>query len=313
MNLSQISPQKRLIIFALIYLTLACFCAGCASRTGTTGGPVTATPEAGAPVSYTPGAGQVLIRLIDAPGNIFPSLRAVPMWELYGDGTLLYQTPSASSGTLLQAQLQPSEVAHILDIVVNRDTFFATKKSLYGKLMPDGGELVLTVNTNKQQKTVSLYGEQGAPAEDQHMFAIVHFLQSYRPVSSHPYIAPGAIVLARPYSSATTPVDQWPYPDLSLRQIASQECKTFFPGGQGSCATGSAPTGYFPIYGKRGTDLLARFAGQPNLVMSQNNQNYVILVWPLLPENLLVQPDGKRWVETEGMNGGRWQLLPGAH
>jgi hypothetical protein len=47
--------------------------------------------------------------------------------------------------------------------------------------------------------------------------------------------------------------------------------------------------------------------------MSQGNQTYVILAWPLLPENLVVQADGKQWVETFGMNGGRWPLLAGAH
>ncbi len=212
----QPSLQKRITVlisasFALIFLFT-----GCGSLTG----------AKDVPVSYTQGTGQVIIRLVDAPGNIFPSLRAIPSWELYGDGTLLYQSQAASSGTLLQAQLQPTEIAHILDVVVNQDTFFADPKSLYGKMIPDVGELILTVNAKKQQKTVSLFGENGAPPEDQHMFSILHFLQSYQPTSSHPYAASGTVVLVRPFSAVNFPVMQWPYPDISLQQVAAQECKT---------------------------------------------------------------------------------------
>jgi len=300
MNLCQLAPKKGAAIFILPCLVLACLFTGCASS--------------GGPVSHTTGRGQVLIRLVEAPGNIFPSLRAVPLWELYGDGTLLYQpqAAAASPATPLQAQLQPAEVAHLLDVVVNQNAFFADHKSLYGQMMADVGELVLTVNTNRQQKTVSLFGEEGAPATDQHMFAILHFLQSYRPAGSHPYAAPGAIVLVRPYSAGPL-APPWPYPDIGLQQIAAQECKTFYNGSQGPCAASDGPGGYFPLYGARGTTLLHMFKNQQSLLMSQDGQTYILLAWPLLPDNLIAQADGKRWVETFGMNGGRWPLLAGAH
>jgi hypothetical protein len=166
---------------------------------------------------------------------------------------------------------------------------------------------------SKQQKTVSLFEEAGAPSEDQHMFAILHFLQSYHPTSGQPYAAPGAVVLVRPYPGATTHVAQWPYADILLQQVATQECQTLYPNSQGSCPTISDPIGYFPIYGKRGADLLRLLTQQQIWYMSQESQTYAIWAWPLLPENLVVQSDGKQWVETEGMNGGRWPLLPGTH
>ena len=233
MDLSQPSLKNRITILISASLAFIFLFAGCGSQARATGDPV----------SYTRGTGQVLIRLVDAPGNIFPSTRAIPEWELYGDGTLLYQPQVAGSGTLLQARLQPADIAHILDVVVNQDTFFADKKTLYGKMMPDVGELILTVNANKQQKTVSLFEEAGAPPEDQHMFSALHFLQSYQPASSHPYAAPGAVVLVRPYPGVTTNVMQWPYPDISLQQVAAQECKTLYPNSQGFCVTTSDPTG----------------------------------------------------------------------
>ena len=303
MNLCQFSLKKRINALILLFLSLILLVTGCGSLTG----------AGTTSVSYTQGTRQVLIRLVDAPGNIFPSLQAIPTWELYSDGTLLYQSHADNSGTLLQAQLQPADVAHILDVVVNQDAFFADKKSLYGKLVPDVGSLALTVSANHQQKTVSIFDEMGAPSADQHMFAVLHFLQSYQPASSHPYAAPGAVVLVQPSSGTTAAPVQWPYSDISLKQIATQECPTLFPNSQGSCPASSGPIGYFPIYGKHGTGLLAMLKGQRALLVSQQGLMYLVQAWPLLPENLVVQPDGKQWVETEGMNGGRWPLLPGAH
>lgn len=302
MNLSQLSLNKRLAallppFFAFVFLFVAC------GKLAGTGGSL---------VSYTPGSGQTLIRLINSPGNIFPSIRATPIWELYGNGTLLYQSQAASSDTLLQAQLQPADVAHILDVVVNQDAFFADKKSFYGKMVADAGATILTVNTTKQQKTASLFEEEGASPEDQHMFSILHFLQSYQPASSHPYVAPGIIMLVRPSSGVTGVVAQWPYPDISLQQVAAQECQTFYNHQASSCAATSGPSGYFPLYGKRGTDLFNKLKGPQDGLMSQGSQTYVVQAWALLPENLVVQTDGKQWVQTEGMNGGRWPLLPGA-
>ncbi|MBO0790889.1 MAG: hypothetical protein J2P36_08075 [Ktedonobacteraceae bacterium] len=303
MDRSQPSRRNHITLLILASLALTFLLAGCGSLTG----------EPGPPVSYTQGAGQVLIRLVDAPGNIFPSLRAIPEWELYGDGTLLYQPQGTRSDTLLQAQIQPADIAHILDVIVNQDAFFVDKKNLYGKATADVGQLVLSVNASKQQKTVSLLGEEGAPSEDQHMFSALHFLQSYQPASPHPYTTPGAVVLLRPYPGAITHVAPWPYPDIALQQVAAQECKTLHPNSQGSCTATSNPDGYFPIYGKRGTDLLNLLKDQQIWYMSQEGQTYAILAWPLLPENLITQADGKQWVQTEGMNGGRWPLLPGTH
>lgn len=303
MGRSQLLLRNRVTLLIPASLALIFLFAGCGSLTG--------APRNQVP--YTQGGGQVLIRLVAAPGNIFPSLRAIPQWELYGDGTLLYQAQGARSDTLLQAQLQPTDIEHILDVIVNQDTFFADKKSLYGKATADIGKLVLTVNANKQQKTVSLFGEEGAPSEDQHLFSALHFLRTYQPASSHPYAAPGVVALLRLYPGVTTHVAPWPYPDIALQQVATQECKTLYPNGQGSCATTSGPSGYFPIYGKRGTDLLHLLKDQQIWYMSQERQTYTIQAWPLLPENLVTQADGKQWVQTEGMNGGRWPLLPGAH
>src|SRR5262249_28460091 len=103
----------------------------------------------------------------------------------------------------------------------------------------------------------------------------------------------------------------WPYPNIALQQVAAQECGIFDPYGQGSCPMTSASTGFFPLYGARGTELLQLFMRQRIQWMSQDGRNYVVMAWQLLPEHRL-RPDGKAWVDTEGLQGGRWPLLAGA-
>lgn len=118
-------------------------------------------------------------------------------------------------------------------------------------------------------------------------------------------------MLVWPHAWFTTSVVPWPYPNISLQQVAAQECPLL--AGQGACAATSAPSGYFPIYGKRGAALLNMVASGKLSLANQEGESYVVLAWPLLPDNLVVQPDGKQWVETFGWNGGRWPLLPGVH
>jgi len=292
MNRALSGQNKRIALLLPVLLAFVILGAGCSVR-----------GISGSPVPHTKGTNQILIRMLSVPGNIY-TVNAIPEWELYGDGTLLYQPQSADPKTLLQAQLQPTEIAHIMDVVVNQDSFFADQKNSYGRGVPDVGYLLLTVNAGTQQKTVSISGGEGDPSEDQHMFAITNFLFSYHPASAHPYAAPGAVVLVLPNPEVPTHVAQWPYPDISLQQIATQECQTHY-----SCD----PTGFFPIYGKRGADLLSLLVRQQIWDVSQGGQTYTIWAWPVLPENLVVQPDGKRWVETEGVFSGKRPLLPGAH
>jgi hypothetical protein len=182
-------------------------------------------------------------------------MRTTPDWELYGDGTLLYQPqPFSRDPLLLQAELARADIASILEVVVTQHAFFTDPKRCYGQSNPDEGYWVLTVTVKKQSKTVWLGEEENVPPEDQHMFAILHFLQSYQPTAAHPYAAPGAILLVQP-DTGSFPAVAWPYPDIALQQVAAQECRIFHPYEQRACPATSASTGLFPLYGARGAEL----------------------------------------------------------
>jgi hypothetical protein len=246
--------------------------------------------------TYDSQAGHILVQLFPTPGNINLPFLAVPDWTLYGDGTLIFEPGYGRQFDLQQAQLTPAEVNHILDVIVNQNAFFAASQSSYGQFIPDTGSTQLLVNADGQQKTVSL-GVQPQSTLDiqtQHVFAIENFLENYHPANAHPYVPAGVAVLILYHSAVgADKVAPWPYADIQLQQIATEES--------------SQSSTLFPIYGKRGQSLLL-LAQYNTYIASQNGQAYDMMIIPLLPDALVSQPDGSHVVKT---SAGNWRLLLG--
>jgi hypothetical protein len=112
-----------------------------------------------------------------------------------------------------------------------------------------------------------------------------------------------------PNPGAASNVAEWPYTDISLKQIAAQECAIFPYRGEGPGA--ASDSGIVSLYAAHGTGLMELLKRQHIRYMSEQGATYRILAWPLLPEHLVIQPGGKQWVDAAGYNGGRWPLLPG--
>ena len=298
-------PQILLIVIVLLALLLA----GCGvlKVKGTTSG---STP--GTPVPTNTGAGHVIVQLFSSPGFIYPPINGVPDWTLYGNGTLIFK--SAASAELVQAQLSPDEVQHVLDVIVKQNAFFASTQQFYGRLVPDVGSLLLSVSANGQAKEVRLFLDPTSSSDQQtqHVFAIEHFLLNYHPTTVQPYTPPGVVllVLVEQGSSATT--RSWPYADISLAQVAAQECSFLRFGTNSTCSPQTdVKSGLFPIYGKRGQELLQQSPSGLYTQVSQSGKNYQIIVWPLMPDALTPRADGSQGVRVEGEGAGVWPLLPG--
>jgi hypothetical protein len=144
-------------------------------------------------ISYIKTPGHILVQLAEAPGPGRTETHAVPVWTLYGDGTLIFQKDPGD--TLWRAQLTPDLVQHILEVIINQDHFFATSEQRYGRLSHrnDDNELFLTVDANGQQKEVLLVGEppisRATDIQSTQVFAIEQFLLAYRPLHAL-YYAP---------------------------------------------------------------------------------------------------------------------------
>lgn len=279
-----------LTTMAALLATLALALGAC-GVSAATGGTDTAAGGSGGAVSYDAAPGHIVAQLFPQPGFVFPPYNGVPEWTLYGDGTLVYTTgggPGLAPGsqTLTQAKLTPAQIEQILGVVVTQHHVFAATKGLYGRMMPDVGTTLLIVNANGQHAQVNLSGSEGQnpDAQTQDVFAIEHYLLSYKPANPQPYVAPGVAVLALPAASGATdgpaPV-AWPYADVDLSQAQSRECP-FVNAGSGCSARMNGAPGVLAINGQRGQSLLSQYGR--GAVVAQNGQTYRLLLWPLLPD-----------------------------
>ncbi|HZR43911.1 MAG TPA: hypothetical protein VFB12_27600 [Ktedonobacteraceae bacterium] len=295
------TAHALLSLLALLLLTLS------ACDSGGAGGTSNNPTGSNSSIPYESKAGSVLIQLFPEPGFVYPQINAIPTWTLYGDGTLVMR--SSPGNQLQQARLSSGEVQQILDMVVRQQAFFSSTRSSYGEVAPDVGATELTINAQNQQKTVRLLREPSAgkpvDSETQHVFAIKNYLLRYQPQQVQPYVPAGIALIVLPSKLQNLPL-QWPYNDISLAKVAAQECG-YVPQ-QDPCT--QQTSGIFPVYGTRGLDILKRWStGRASV--QQNNVNYMIIVWPLLPDALVTQPDGSQGVLTTGTHPGRKLLLPG--
>lgn len=252
-------------------------------------------PQSG-PVTHSRDAGDILVQLFHGPGFIYPPISVVPAWTLYGDGTLLSQTPAqppdATNPTgLLTAHLTSSEVDHILDVIVNQDAFFASTRPTYGQYNPDIGATFLSVDAAGKQKQVRL-GQGPGPSPDRetaNVFAIASFLSAYHPAQATPYVAPGLALLVYRQGTTSAPAGQavrpWPYAAISLAQAAAAAC-AYLPPHQDACphATGGQ-VGLATVYGPEAMEIL-RFLASGSDLFEQSGVAYVVRALPLLPDAL---------------------------
>jgi hypothetical protein len=136
-------------------------------------------------ISYTEAPGHIIVRLAKIPELTGTEMHTVPVWTLYGDGTLIFRTDP--SDALWRAQLAPGDIQHILDVILNQRRFFDYTRKQYGS----DDELLLTVDANGHQKEVALVSEltnqNASDIQTIHVFAIAQFLLAYHPVHSELY------------------------------------------------------------------------------------------------------------------------------
>ena len=137
-------------------------------------------------ISYINASDHILVQLAKLPELAGAQIHTVPMWTLYGDGTLIFRTDP--SDNLWRAQLSPGQIQHILNVIINQNTFFDSTGQRYGSITPgrDGDQLLLTVDASGQQKEVALVSELtnrvAIDIQTTHVFAIEQFLLAYHPL-----------------------------------------------------------------------------------------------------------------------------------
>jgi hypothetical protein len=137
-------------------------------------------------IPYSRTSDHLLVQLAQLPEHPGAQMHTTPMWTLYGDGTLIFRTDPDDN--VWRAQLAPGEIQHILEVIINQDTFFDSTAQQYGSISPgvDDDELLLIVDASGQQKAVVLVGEPinqvAIDLQTTHVFAIEQFLLDYHPL-----------------------------------------------------------------------------------------------------------------------------------
>jgi hypothetical protein len=280
----------RFGLLALVLLLLA----ACDSGTNTPSDTPAPTGEAGV----------IAIQLFPTAGNIALRVVGVPEWTLYGDGTLLFESAGASN-FLMQAHLSSADMQHILDVVVNQDQFFATTQPFYGMINPDTGATLLSVHASGQQKTVGIgQSAEGQPDQQtKNVFAIEQFLLQQEPADAIPYDPPGIALVVLP--SQQTDGGAWPFDDVSLAQIADQECPLVTPDAQ--CSTSKQQAAIKTLSGSRAKAILG--SSGFTQTMMQNGKAYRVIPWPLMPDALHPAPGTAAMITvTVGTHFAQWPL-----
>lgn len=142
----------------------------------------------GKAIPYSKVPGHILVQLAELHEHAEGEIYTDPLWILYGDGTLIFKTDP--SDTLWRAQLALGDIQHILDVIINQQSFFASTAQRYESITPenDADELLLTVNAIGRQKEVMLVSERTnqvvSDLQTTHMVAIEQFLLAYHPEHS---------------------------------------------------------------------------------------------------------------------------------
>jgi len=136
-------------------------------------------------IFYNKAPGHIIVQLAKLPELTGAETHTVPVWTLYGDGTLIFRTDP--SDALWRAQLAPGDIQHILDVILNQGRFFEDIRKQYGS----DDELLLAVDADGKQKEVALLCELSnqiaSDIQTIHVFAITQFLLAYHPMHSELY------------------------------------------------------------------------------------------------------------------------------
>ena len=73
-------------------------------------------------IPYIKASDHILVQLAKLPEHPGAQMHTVPMWTLYGNGTLIFRTDPGD--TLWRAQLSPSDIQHVLDVIITQERFF---------------------------------------------------------------------------------------------------------------------------------------------------------------------------------------------
>jgi hypothetical protein len=241
-------------LLALLVAGLA-VASGCASAAG----PSPSTPPASSPapsvesgVDHPTGPTDVVLRYEEG-GGFMPvewSLASVPIFTLYGDGTVIYrnpdeQAPPDESGLLVYrplntTRLSEAQMAELLAFAVSEGGLAGARDRYDNPMLADAGNAIFTLNAGGRTKVVTVAGllESDTTAPDQlsraQFKALAERLRGFEPEAggATAVYAPTAYRVHLMDAGQAQPaiVHPWPWPDLTPTDFTAGSEEPTAPG-----------------------------------------------------------------------------------
>jgi hypothetical protein len=233
--------NRRLPLLAVALLAIAACTPAALPRSGSPGptgsGSPSPSPTSAPPgtIEHPTGPADVVLRYEEGGGFMLVEHNAtqVPVFTLYGDGTILFRNPmdqpAADENFLLcylplkAAKLSEDQIQEVLDFAINRGGLGIARDNYPNDQMADAGTGTFTLRAGGGEKVVSIYGltETGAEGPDalarQNFLALAERLRNFDDGGTYPTVAyepPAYRAVLIETSGVVAPLRAWPWPNL---------------------------------------------------------------------------------------------------
>lgn len=253
-------------------------------------------PTSNGPISYSTGPQDVLLRTFRGGGNL-GTLELSPEVSIYGDSTYIL----GPGLQMRQGKLDTSSLQQLLHTLVDTDGLLTLKRQQFSDTSGQNGTL-LQVTLNGKQSTF-LYGTFGLLQENAQDMDEYHRLGHALTTITEALVGPtnpyssqnAALLVYRDFSpDLTQDIPFWSLSDFTLNQLATYECGPIppdqtSPNADTGCLTFTTPRYALLLTISQVQKLTGLLKGQAQGVFNEQGLYYMVILRPLLPDELPVK------------------------
>ncbi|MEX2010796.1 MAG: hypothetical protein WEF51_01015 [Chloroflexota bacterium] len=235
-------PNRHLPLLVVALLAIAACSPAAAPPSGSPGPTGSGSPSPGS-IEHPTGATDVVLRYEDGGGMMVDiNATQVPIFTLYGDGTILFRNPMdqppADENFLLRylplktAKLSEDQIQEVLAFAIGPGGLGTARGDYPNPTLADGTTATFTLRAGGGEKIVGIYGliETGAEGPDarerQAFMALAERLRNFDDGGTYPTVAyepPAYRAYLMETSGVIAPLRAWPWPNLKPSDFAEPE------------------------------------------------------------------------------------------
>jgi hypothetical protein len=233
-------PNRHLPLLAVALIAIAACSPGAAPPSGSPGSGSPSPSPSGAPpgtIEHPIGATDVILRYEEgggfAPVEFF--ITNLPIFTLYGDGTVLFRNPEDQPGAdnnfflrynpLKAAKLSEEQIQEVLAFAINQGGLGVARNQYDNPNMADVGTATFTIRAGGQEKVVNIVGltEGGAEGPDalarKAFLTLAQRLRNFDDGGTYPtvtYDPPAYRAVLQEVTGVVAQTHPWPWPAFTI-------------------------------------------------------------------------------------------------